>query len=258
MLDPLVRIEDEIIEGVSSGLYTPENLPLNLYFIIADKLETEFFEGYGRFWYQIEIENPSYVMAQNMRTNIYRFSAAKTFQEVLDLQSLIMQDGFFRPFEEFAADAKRIYRDYNEAWLQSEWQTARAAGQSVEDWEEIEAAKDVYPLLKYQTVGDDNVRPTHRKLDGIVRPVNDRFWDVHMPPNGWRCRCDVISQMEGDAEITPIDKKKAKELLEDVDPLFRFNPAKKQQVFDNSKHPYFQVPAQYAELKGNNFNLPLP
>lgn len=258
MIDGLQDIEDEILQGIANGTINPESLPLNLYLIMAEKLESEFFKGYGRQWYQIEIESPDYISAQNFRTNIYRFSAAKTFQEVLDLQALIMDErGFFRPFEDFATDARRIYKDYNEAWMQSEWQTARASGQSVAQWQEIEDIKDIYPNLKYQTVGDDVVRPTHRKLDNIVRPVNDRFWDVHMPPNGWRCRCDTIS-VSADEKVTELDADRRKELLADVDELFRFNPAKKQQVFDDSKHPYFQVPAQYAELKANNFNLPLP
>jgi SPP1 gp7 family putative phage head morphogenesis protein len=54
------------------------------------------------------------------------------------------------------------------------------------------ANKDRVPYLRYSAVLDAATRPSHRELDGITRPVDDAFWDVHIPPLGFNCRCDVL------------------------------------------------------------------
>ena len=47
-------------------------------------------------------------------------------------------------------------------------------------------------------MGDARVRPEHANMDGIVRPVNDPFWNAHYPPNGWHCRCGVTQLNSGE------------------------------------------------------------
>ena len=71
----------------------------------------------------------------------------------------------------------------------------------------------------YVTVGDDRVRPEHAALDGMTLPKDDKRWDLFWPPNGWSCRCQVISIFEASKVIQP---KKGFEIDED----FRFNPGK--------------------------------
>ena len=46
---------------------------------------------------------------------------------------------------------------------------------------------------KYVTMGDNRVRDEHAQLDGVVRQKDDPFWDTYWPPNGWNCRCQVVS-----------------------------------------------------------------
>lgn len=53
--------------------------------------------------------------------------------------------------------------------------------------------KDVTPYLMYDAVNDSRVRPTHLELDGVIRPVEDDFWDTATPPVGFNCRCALIS-----------------------------------------------------------------
>lgn len=45
------------------------------------------------------------------------------------------------------------------------------------------------PLIVYRTMGDERVRASHRPWDYLVLPREHPFWDTHIPPNGWRCRC---------------------------------------------------------------------
>ncbi|MCX8505203.1 MAG: hypothetical protein ORN98_01125, partial [Alphaproteobacteria bacterium] len=35
--------------------------------------------------------------------------------------------------------------------------------------------------------------PNRPYWHGTILPVDDNWWMTHFPPNGWRCRCSVIS-----------------------------------------------------------------
>lgn len=40
------------------------------------------------------------------------------------------------------------------------------------------------------------MREKHRQLHGIIKPIDDAFWDRWYPPSDWRCRCDVVATAE--------------------------------------------------------------
>lgn len=65
-------------------------------------------------------------------------------------------------------------------------------------WERIVRNAVRKPFLMYRTMQDERVRASHRAWDGVVLPVESPFWETHYPPNGWRCRCTVISVNEHD------------------------------------------------------------
>lgn len=75
---------------------------------------------------------------------------------------------------------------------------AQAAG----SWKQIQAGKKFRPYVRYVAVMDSRTRPRHQELHGVVRHVDDPFWDIYAPKNGWRCRCDLVSlsQVEMDME----------------------------------------------------------
>jgi len=56
------------------------------------------------------------------------------------------------------------------------------------------------PIWVYDAVNDSRTRPSHAALDGIARRADDPFWRVYYPPNGHRCRCDVINLTPQEAE----------------------------------------------------------
>lgn len=65
---------------------------------------------------------------------------------------------------------------------------------------------DIQEILwgyKYVTVGDDRVRESHAKLDGVTMPKDDPFWQTHWPPNGWNCRCQAIPIYDERPTIAP-------------------------------------------------------
>lgn len=52
-------------------------------------------------------------------------------------------------------------------------------------------ADDDTTHLQYLATEDENVRDSHLALNGIILPKDDLFWDSHMPPWEWGCRCRV-------------------------------------------------------------------
>lgn len=49
------------------------------------------------------------------------------------------------------------------------------------------------PYWRYSAVMDGKTRPMHRQWHGMVLPADSPWWDSHYPPNGWSCRCTVVS-----------------------------------------------------------------
>lgn len=56
--------------------------------------------------------------------------------------------------------------------------------------------KKARPYWKYLTAGDSKVRESHAQMEGRVYRAEDPIWDVWYPPNGYKCRCTVISMTE--------------------------------------------------------------
>ncbi|WOI47736.1 phage minor head protein [Acidovorax sp. BLS4] len=65
-------------------------------------------------------------------------------------------------------------------------------------WQRVERTKRTHPYVRYITRQDERVRASHRAWDNLVLPVDDSFWRQHWPPNGWRCRCRVMSMSQRD------------------------------------------------------------
>jgi len=205
--------------------------------MVAKQLVDAVTTGYGKSLQDVDYKTPDAKMLRNLETNVYQFSAAKNYQQLKDI-TLAMRDadGNLRNFKDFKDAAQKISFQYNETWLATEYNTAIAGGQMAGRWVDFEANKESMPNLQYVTAGDDRVRPEHEALDGVIKPIDDEFWDTYYPPNDYNCRCDVM-QIPGD------DTESGKELAEQdypaINPLFKVNLAKENLVFPQN-HPYFK------------------
>lgn len=56
---------------------------------------------------------------------------------------------------------------------------------------------DDRPYWMYDAINDSRVRPAHSAMDGRVFRFDNPVWDKWHPPNGFRCRCSLISLSEG-------------------------------------------------------------
>lgn len=54
-------------------------------------------------------------------------------------------------------------------------------------WSHQQQNKDKRPYLEYMAINDSRVRPSHLALDGVIRHIDDPFWQKYYVPNGFRC-----------------------------------------------------------------------
>lgn len=64
---------------------------------------------------------------------------------------------------------------------------------------QIQKVKKFRPYLRYRhNDAVEHPRPEHLAWDSLILPVDDPWWDTHMPMNGWGCKCFVQSLNERD------------------------------------------------------------
>ena len=187
-------------------------------------------------------------MAQKLKNDAFIFSGLKTHAQLLEASTLLMdKEGKIRSFEQFTQDFNKINQNYNQHYLEAEWQFAISSSQSAANWAKINPEGRYN--LQYRTANDDRVRDNHRTLQDTTLPPDDPFWMLYYPPNGWRCRCTVVEVLKSKYEVS--DPQKALEQGEKATTqigangknkleIFRFNPGAEQKLFP-SKHPYNKV-----------------
>ncbi len=78
---------------------------------------------------------------------------------------------------------------------------------------------DPFGYLMYSAIMDNRTRPTHKALHGKVMAKSDPAWNAIAPPNGYNCRCTVISITKGQArryglEVTSSEGKLSTQVVE--------------------------------------------
>lgn len=208
-LEPYDKLIDQIAQNLHNGTIKPSDLNVDLIQKTYADLSQGAAAGVGKKWetqYKKEGED---TLVTALKKNLYTFASAKTFAQLETLNKMLYyQDGKLRPFNEYSQLVKKVNAQYNKNWLQAEHQTAKTAGQMAVKWQRIQRDKDLFPNLKYRTVGDERVRDEHAALNGTIKPVDDPFWSTHYPPNGWRCFLPetLIFTINGWKEIQDIQR----------------------------------------------------
>jgi SPP1 gp7 family putative phage head morphogenesis protein len=247
---------DTLAMAVYHGSITPRKLPREVYHVNARKIIKGVYEGYKKQLKDVAYGSPDYTMLNNLRNNVYMFSAAKTFSQVMQMSDSLVKDDKVIPFTEFKNIVQSISDEYNVNYLAAEYGTAIAAAENASSWLRFEDQKQTLPYLKYSTIGDacDICAP----LDGTTLKVDDPFWNTFYPPNHFNCRC-LCTQEDDDAMETDssvIDSREEK-VGERMDDTFKINTGKREEIFSKD-HPYFIVPKEYQDFARTNFGLEIP
>lgn len=179
-------------------------------------------------------------MRRALSEDIFVFSGFKTYHNLKEASALLLdEDGKIKPFGRYLQDIRSIHERYNKSYLEAEYLFATQSARMADKWQEQARDEDRYSL-QYRTAGDARVRQEHQALDLVTLPASDPFWAEYYPPNGWRCRCNVVrvrkDKYEESNSARAIEAGRA--ATEDKLRIFRFNPGRQKVIFP-PHHPYY-------------------
>lgn len=163
--------------------------------------------------------DPEFDKAYQLKENLSRFTAFKTAEQSDLLSAAGDMD-----------EAHIINRRYNVNYLRTEYVHAVRGSRAAKNWERIQADKDLYPNLKYMPSTAAEPRNDHKRLYGMVRPVDDDFWREWFPPNDWGCLCST-EQVRGKPKSSAMPKG-----MKAPPPVMRNNPGISGKLIPDS-HP---------------------
>ena len=165
---------------------------------------------------------PGYELAQHFKRNAARFSAYKSLQ-----------------LTQLLANAKEteilaIEKKYNTDYQRAEYGHFTRSAQGAKNWERYEDDKEVYPFLEFIPSVSANPRDSHKIFYGVIRPIDDVFWDTHLPPIEWECKCSVQQRRSDNGSTNPdLSDVKVVKAIEG-------NPYKTKQIITD-KHPIIAI-----------------
>lgn len=163
-------------------------------------------------------------------------------ESVLDSAYKVLESG--GTFADFQKLVDESGIELSEAHLDNVFRTNIQNAYARGKWSHQQQNKDKRPYLEYMAINDSRVRPSHLALDGVIRHIDDPFWQKWYPTNGYRCRCTTTAITEKQAirkGITSDDD------LPDVQPDtgWAFQPSK----YDN--HPDVILKSRQEREVGN-------
>jgi SPP1 gp7 family putative phage head morphogenesis protein len=178
-------------------------------------------------------------LLQELLDAAYNFSGFKVFHQMNEVGfSLKADDEGIISHEKFKEKIKSIDANYNETYLNTEYQLFAGSTRMADKWDDYKQDGDRYDL-QYRTAEDDRVREEHARLDRITLPQSDPFWEKYFPPNGYNCRCTTIQVRKG--KYPSSNSKDARSLGDSMTTgkasIFRWNPGISKTQYPQ-KHPY--------------------
>jgi SPP1 gp7 family putative phage head morphogenesis protein len=200
---------------------------------------------------------------KSLAFSVAGIAALDVLKDIYDALLRAIEEGLTQ--QEFAQRANKILE--NRGWkgltpyrLDNIFRTNIQTAYNIGHYRRMTDVLKARPYWMYDAVNDKHTRPTHRALDGKVFPADHPFWDTWYPPNGYRCRCGVISLSEEQVRRrglkieTEVPKmveppgQPARPLL--PDPGFAHNPAKVKWEPDLTKYPAPLRRAYEAKVTG--------
>lgn len=144
---------------------------------------------------------------------------------VFDALDRAIKDG--TAFDAFKKEAAAVFERRGwtgpAAWrVETIFRTNIQTAYSVGRYKEMQEVKRDRPYWQYSAVNDSRTRPTHWAMNGKIYPADHPFWDTWYPPNGYNCRCGVVTLSQDDIDsegLTVQTEDPTGGLIEPVDPV---------------------------------------
>lgn len=168
------------------------------------------------------------------RYNTAVFAAFKGHAEWESMsRELTDEEGRLRSFAAFRRAVRPIIGRYNDQWLRTEYNTVVRSARSAAKWQDALRSREALPNLEYLLSGAVDKREEHREWVGTVLPIDHPWWDTHLPPSEWNCKC---SFRPTDKPVTGVPD----EGDHPVEPTFAQNPGRAASPLKLSEHPYLR------------------
>jgi len=98
---------------------------------------------------------------------------------------------------------------------------------SAGNWAQSQKTLQSRPYLRYIAGLSENPRKSHLVWNGKILPAGHPWWATHYPPNGWGCKCKVVSVSKREMERDGLKVSKAPTPANDttgIDESFDYNP----------------------------------
>lgn len=136
-------------------------------------------------------------MRDFLKQNLWDFSVAKNYNEVIALNNLLVkEDGTLRQWSDFKREAQKVVGT-SIRHLRTEYNTIVASSQMNRLWQEIQRDKHIFPFLQFDVVEDKHTSNICRPLDGVIVSVDDPMLLQYFPPNHFNCRTTVRKLRKG-------------------------------------------------------------
>src|SRR5690606_21236970 len=150
---------------------------------------------------RVVLSDEFYLLDLNARqyaTTVSYLASLDQIRTVINLTNKAIEDG--STFQEFQKAVKESGIELSPHHLDNIFRTNIQNAYAHGIWTQQQENKANRPYLKYSSLTDSRVRPSHLALNNIVRHIDDSFWLTHYPPNGFLCRCGVDALTEAQAK----------------------------------------------------------
>lgn len=247
-MDELDALIEKYVEKVYNDTLPEDFIIPELYFHNAINLMQGYEQGYEKQFFGTDWSVKDNDLLNCVQNNIFAFSGAKSMAQMIELRDNVYVNGKLQTWSDFKHQARQINSKYNLTYLKVERQAVIAAGTAGSRWLDFQESMSTHPYLEYMTANNDRVREEHRKLHGLIYPIDDAFWSKYSPPNGWRCHCYLNKltereylhkkgQYKGGLPDTETAQKMAGH---NIGKEWRHNVGESKIVFKD-EHPYFQA-----------------
>ncbi|MDR1454098.1 MAG: DUF935 family protein, partial [Tannerella sp.] len=211
------KLFNKALQGIYAGRAKEPYIERSLFDITNNALQDGIGKTFAAAGMEFGKRNQAFV--DEFKYNASVFAAFKNHAQTREIVALLHDEkGSLRSFSKFRKEALKVSQDYNVNWLQTEYNTAIRAARSAVNWKTFQQTKDLYPNLQYVKTSASHPRAKHLKWAEVpvILPVDHSWWDTHMPPSDWNCKCSV-KQTDRPASAVPDG---------DTNPVFRNNPGK--------------------------------
>ena len=136
--------------------------------------------------------------ARQYATTVSGLASLDQIKTVINLSNKAIESG--STFQEFQKAVKESGIELSPHHLDNIFRTNIQNAYAHGIWTQQQENKANRPYLKYSSLTDSRVRPSHLALNNIVRHIDDSFWDTHYVPNGFNCRCAIDAITEAQAK----------------------------------------------------------